>query len=1152
MKKRLFVIFAGLFLGINSLPCRGDAIDLKWDFEGKNAKDWSPWGTNGIPQDKLKNIAKISDKESHSPSHSLQINDELDTANPYISLKKPVPIKKGAKYSFSGWLKSSAEEPLKVKIAVAAEKKGGFVRWLNMKTITLSNKWQSFKVDLNVIPPAATLLRPSIFPVAGSNKKLKGRIFADDLSFTELNSKPINIKSAVNRGFKDEKDGDGKGGWTDQGNNDLRRMKVKDMTIGGIPFAIIDPAKNNGKSAIVLKDTDNSFFLNAATIPVNEKFKYLNLLSAGAWMKAGAKTQIIFQYEDGSSKSIPMTAGVEVADWWNGYASGACQKIVDANAQKSKAHLFAASIKNPCPDKKVKAIEFKSFPDGQTIWMILAATASSVPCSKETANVEAVDTSDWIPFNLQNVKTSKKALLDLSFLLDAPAGKHGFLMTRNGHFFFEDGTPARFFGTNIHSNRGLYPTHEQAERAADTLSRLGVNIIRFHLTEGVTIDPDYKTSDKLVSEKQLEKFDYFVKCLKDKGIYILIDSVTGLSARKLKPGDNVPGYKLYSSHRPWAYFSKRLIEMGKKYMDDFLTRKNQYTGKSLLEEPAVALMMLINEQTLFFDWKKNKEDPSYYHELLTQMFNKWLLDKYGNREKLAKAWTGKNGKSFLGKDEDPAKGTVKTPSIFEIQGPGKWSPERVKDAVAFYKKVQSDYHKEMISHLRSLGCKIPVAASNIIYSPASLDTQRLTDYTSQNMYYNHNKRSIKGENINANIPFSAINPLDASLIEPVLAAGKIKNMPVTSTESDMMYPHEWRSGYFLSLGSTAALQNWDAIFHYCYFGGWGYPWDVADKAKGVLQGTVEFNDPGTMGMFPMAALMFHRRDAAPAKNLAEIEFSGDDKLSAKAILRKNGSFPWNYLTYVSRTENAFDKTDEDADIVIGKSEACGFKTDLLDIEDGAELAKKLDKAMKKRGLIDQDKGLQDGKIISDTGEIERNWRKCILKVDTPRTQGYTGFPKGAVKFKDIEIKPETPFATLVVTSLDGKPIAESEKLLVSSVGRVRNDGEEIIYSSSTKSPSGFEYGTDMLVKRPNGPGKGQVRMEPVKATIKLKGRSAKITPLKPDMTPMAPPQKVEGKGPKANWIERNLLFQDDESELSFKIGEKGRASAWQIVEIERP
>ena len=32
-----------------------------------------------------------------------------------------------------------------------------------------------------------------------------------------------------------------------------------------------------------------------------------------------------------------------------------------------------------------------------------------------------------------------KGILDYSHLLDAPAGKHGFVETRNGHLYFEDG-----------------------------------------------------------------------------------------------------------------------------------------------------------------------------------------------------------------------------------------------------------------------------------------------------------------------------------------------------------------------------------------------------------------------------------------------------------------------------------------------------------------------------------------------------------------------------------------------------------------------------------------------------------------------------------------------------------------------------------------
>jgi len=40
--------------------------------------------------------------------------------------------------------------------------------------------------------------------------------------------------------------------------------------------------------------------------------------------------------------------------------------------------------------------------------------------------------------------------MDFSFLLDAPAGKHGFVTVNDGHFYFKDGIRTRFWGLNIH------------------------------------------------------------------------------------------------------------------------------------------------------------------------------------------------------------------------------------------------------------------------------------------------------------------------------------------------------------------------------------------------------------------------------------------------------------------------------------------------------------------------------------------------------------------------------------------------------------------------------------------------------------------------------------------------------------------------------
>ena len=40
-------------------------------------------------------------------------------------------------------------------------------------------------------------------------------------------------------------------------------------------------------------------------------------------------------------------------------------------------------------------------------------------------------------------------VLNYSHLLDAPAGKHGFVEAKKGHLYFEDGTRARFLGFNV-------------------------------------------------------------------------------------------------------------------------------------------------------------------------------------------------------------------------------------------------------------------------------------------------------------------------------------------------------------------------------------------------------------------------------------------------------------------------------------------------------------------------------------------------------------------------------------------------------------------------------------------------------------------------------------------------------------------------------
>ena len=75
-----------------------------------------------------------------------------------------------------------------------------------------------------------------------------------------------------------------------------------------------------------------------------------------------------------------------------------------------------------------------------------------------------------------------KGILNYSHLLDAPAGKHGFVETRKGHLYFADGTRARFLGFNV-ATRSNTPDHETADKMAERFASMGVNIIRLHAAD---------------------------------------------------------------------------------------------------------------------------------------------------------------------------------------------------------------------------------------------------------------------------------------------------------------------------------------------------------------------------------------------------------------------------------------------------------------------------------------------------------------------------------------------------------------------------------------------------------------------------------------------------------------------------------------------
>ncbi|MEI6422145.1 MAG: hypothetical protein WCP55_07990, partial [Lentisphaerota bacterium] len=456
--------------------------DKFWDFEN-GADGWSAWGLpGGMTPEVISRIASISQEQPHQGKQCLMVRDELDNLNPYAVLAKPLAFEPDKKYVFRGWIRTDDKDHPMAEAGVAAEADDK-ATFLGITKIPLSAEWQEFVIIVDKIPPETKVLRPTVFVFdspARNERSRKGAIYLDDLRFGEYTSSPVDLTKAANAGYKDETAGDGIGGWTDQGDNDARNLKPGALTHSSIPFTLLDPAKNNGKSVIALSN-QGKFFAKQADVPLAAKFDWLYLLHTAAWA-ADKKTAgtLIFKYQDGTSERTAIICGSQVGDWWSGNADNAAAlPMGDVCPMKNPVYFFISPIRNPQPLKETKSIALEAG-TGEVIWLVLSMTTASGDNTLETSIAAKRDYRQWFNFDIKNRK-STNALVDLACLLDAPAGKHGFLQSKNGHFVFTDGTPGRFFGTNIHSVYTLDPAAEQAGAIADTLARYGINIVRFHL-----------------------------------------------------------------------------------------------------------------------------------------------------------------------------------------------------------------------------------------------------------------------------------------------------------------------------------------------------------------------------------------------------------------------------------------------------------------------------------------------------------------------------------------------------------------------------------------------------------------------------------------------------------------------------------------------
>ena len=235
-------------------------------------------------------------------------------------------------------------------------------------------------------------------------------------------------------------------------------------------------------------------------------------------------------------------------------------------------------------------------------------------------------------------------VVNMSHLLEAPAGKDGRIRVKDGHFVNDKGR-VRLHATNL-TGPANFPTHAEAERLAARLARFGINCVRLHYfdssygtfmlphEQGI-IDESGETRRKLDPERR-DRQDYLVAQFKKRGIYVNVNLHV---ARTLGEADGVP------PGTPWAnkgvdQFDPHIIELEKEYARELLSHVNPYTGMSYLKDPVVAVVELNNEDALWRVYKTGGIDAlgKPHADVFRSQWNAWLLKKYGSGERVKEAW----------------------------------------------------------------------------------------------------------------------------------------------------------------------------------------------------------------------------------------------------------------------------------------------------------------------------------------------------------------------------------------------------------------------------------------------------------------------------------------------------------------------------------
>jgi len=658
-------------------------------------------------------------------------------------------------------------------------------------------------------------------------------------------------------------------------------------------------------------------------------------------------------------------------------------------------------------------------------------------------------------------------LIDLSSFLEAPAGKNGHIGIKDGHFVTPEGRRFRIWGVNV-TGAACFPSREDAPVVAAHWARFGVNCVRFHFLDAngsMSLFVRSRDDTRELDPKQLDMLDYFIAELKKRGIYTNLNLNVGRVYRK---GDGVRDYEYLGLAKVVNYFDEQVQMLHREYARQLLTHRNPYTGAEYRHEPAVAIVELVNENSIVEAWfsdrllgKNTQRNPgtwtditAWYAEELTAEYNQWLKDTLSAPEL-----------SELRKVAGLAEGQP-VPRLTKAQfknAPAK----RFHTEAAFYMHLEHNYFGGMYRYLKNdLGLKALVAGTSDHNHYNSgyplLTSTSLCDIIDGHIYWQHPNyiADPKGKRQGFTIGNTPMvdDPANSTVVQ--LSRSPIAGKPYTVSEINHPFPNEYACEGFGILAAYAAFQDWDGVFLYTFEHKVPSGWTAKMPSHFEVR-----PDPVKMMSIAAGACLFLRGDVQPAKETIYRSYSPEEVRESIRLASSQRPF--------------FTPGFDAATTLLHATRIRSF-----DASGGPYFHVEASNT-----------------ILSDTGQLawhHNQKREGFVTIETDRSQALIGFIQRADKpLKNLAATVENEFCSLVLTSLDDKPLLQADRLLLVATARAANTGMKW----NDKRTSLTDWGTEPSV------------IEPVKGFVTLKGINSvgqiEVTPLDSGAKPLGQSIPVE-------------------------------------------